>query len=229
MQDKVVLITGAKGGLGTNVTQAFLRAGASVAGTSRSIKQSDFPQPNFFAVAGDISEANGANEVVQSTLQNYGRVDALVHVMGGFEGGKRVDETDDATWERMRDLNLSSGFYIARAVLPHMRAAGRGRIIAIGSLSATEPHSGISAYVVFKTALATLFRTIALENAGSGITSNIILPGTMDTPANRAAMPSVDPAKWVQPEDVARLILWLAGDEAAQVNGAVIPVYGRDV
>jgi NAD(P)-dependent dehydrogenase (short-subunit alcohol dehydrogenase family) len=228
MQGKVVLITGAKGGLGTDVTQAFLAAGATVIGTSRSIKQSDFPQPNFTAISADITQSASTRDLIAGILERFKRIDVLVHVMGGFAAGK-IHETDDETWNKMLGLNTTSGFNIAREVVRSMRATGGGRIIAIGSLSATEPHSGIGAYVASKTALTALFRTVAIENVDAGITSNIILPGTMDTAANRAAMPAANPLKWVQPADVARIALFLSGDDAAQISGAVIPVYGHDV
>jgi NAD(P)-dependent dehydrogenase (short-subunit alcohol dehydrogenase family) len=107
-----------------------------------------------------------------------------------------------------------------------MRRSGGGRIIAIGSLAATEPRAGIGAYVVSKTALTTLFRTIALENADAGITSNVVMPATMDTPANRTDMPNADASKWVKPEDVAKLVMYLADERADKITGAVIPVYG---
>jgi len=105
-----------------------------------------------------------------------------------------------------------------------MRQTGGGRLIAIGSLAAVEPHEGLGAYVATKTALHVLYRTIALENQDKNITANVILPGTMDTPANRAAMPKVDPAKWMPPAEVARVALLLAQKEAAPINGALIPV-----
>ncbi len=229
MEGKIVLITGAKGGLGTAVTQGFLKAGATVVGTSRSIKQEDFPNPRFVAMPADFSKAAAVNEMVLQILVRFGRLDALMHVMGGFAGGKSVAETDDATWEQMRDLNLTAAFYAARAVLPHMRKAGRGRIVAVGSLAAAEPHAGLGSYVIFKSALNTLIRTVALENSDANITANVVLPGTMDTPANRAAMPGADFSKWVRPDDVANVLLMLVSDQAAHINGAVIPVPERNV
>lgn len=223
MRNKVALITGAKGGLGTFVTKAFLDAGVTVAGVSRSISQSDFPHPTFHAFPADITQSNPTRELVQAVLAKLARIDILVHVMGGFAAAK-IHDTDDETWFRMRDLNLSSAFYIAREVIPIMRRQEYGRIIAIGSLAAVEPHASLGAYASFKAALVMLFRTIALENQDAGITSNIILPGTMDTPANRAAMPEVDPSKWLPPDDVAKLGLWLANDDNGVVNGAAIPI-----
>ncbi|HEY1263333.1 MAG TPA: SDR family NAD(P)-dependent oxidoreductase, partial [Terriglobales bacterium] len=123
--------------------------------------------------------------------------------------------------------NLTSAFYACRAVLPHMRKAGFGRIVAVGSLAANQPHAGIGAYVTFKSALVMLIRTVALENADRNITANVILPGTMDTAANRADMPSADFSSWLQPADAASLMLWLADERAAQVSGAVLPIESR--
>jgi NAD(P)-dependent dehydrogenase (short-subunit alcohol dehydrogenase family) len=223
MQNKVALITGAKGGLGTFVTETFLGAGLKIAGVSRSIAQADFSNPNFHAFPADITQPRSTRDLVQAVVAKLARIDVLVHVTGGFAAAK-IHETDDDTWLRMRDLNLSSGFYVAREVIPVMRRQKHGRIIAIGSLAAVEPHAALGAYASFKTALAMLFRTIAIENQDAGITSNIILPGTMDTPANRAAMPNADPTKWLPPGDVAKLALWLASDEDEVVNGAVIPI-----
>jgi NAD(P)-dependent dehydrogenase (short-subunit alcohol dehydrogenase family) len=229
MKDKVVFITGAKGGLGSFVTQRFLATGATVVGTSRSISKEDFPGSNFVPLAADFTKAAAVREAVESVVSRFGKLDVLVHVLGGFAGGKSVAETDDATWEQMRDLNLTSAFYVLRAAIPHLRNSGNGRIIAIGSLAAVEPHAGLGAYVTFKSALATLVRTAALENKDAGLTANLILPGTMDTPANRKAMPNADPSKWLQPGEVADLALWLAEDRAAHITGTLIPIDGASV
>jgi NAD(P)-dependent dehydrogenase (short-subunit alcohol dehydrogenase family) len=226
MDNKVVLMTGAKGGLGSFVTQGFLATGATVVGTSRSISQADFPEANFVPLPVDFTKAGAVRAAVESIVSRFGRLDVLVHAVGGFAGGQTVAETDDGTWERMRDLNLTSAFYILRAAIPHLRKSGKGRIIAIGSLTAVEPHAGLGAYVTFKAALTTLVRTVALENKDAGLTANVILPGTMDTPANRKAMPRADFSKWVQPGDVADVVLWLTDDRAAHITGTAIPVDG---
>jgi len=226
MDNKVVLITGAKGGLGSFVTQGFLATGATVVGTSRSISQADFLEANFVALPVDFTKAGAVRAAVESMVSRFGKLDLLVHVMGGFAGGQTVAETDDATWEGMRDLNLTSAFYVLRAAIPHLRKSGKGRIIAIGSLAAVEPHAGLGAYVTFKAALTTLVRTVALENKDAGLTANVVLPGTMDTPANRKAMPRADFSKWVQPGDVVDVVLWLADDRAARITGTAIPVEG---
>jgi NAD(P)-dependent dehydrogenase (short-subunit alcohol dehydrogenase family) len=229
MEGRVVLISGANGGLGAAVVRRFLDGGAAVVGTARKIQSTDFNNPHFTGIAADLTDPKAVSTLTSEIMSRFGRIDALVHVMGGFAGGKTVAETDDATWMQMQSLNLTSAFYVTRAVVPHMRQAGFGRIVAVGSLTALDPHAGLGAYVTFKAALVTLIRTLALENGGAGITANVVLPGTMDTPANRAAMPNADASKWLQTTDVAEVLHWLASDAAGQVNGAAIPVRGRDV
>ncbi|PWU01296.1 MAG: hypothetical protein C5B51_23230 [Terriglobia bacterium] len=226
--NRVVLITGAKGGLGSFVTQAFLAAGDTVIGSSRSIENRDFPNPRFTAMTADVTDFAAARRLADCALQGYGKIDVLVHVMGGFSGGQPLPETDDATWDRMMNLNLRSAFNMFRAVIPPMRAAGAGRIIAIASRAAAEPAANISAYSASKAALVSLVRTAALENKDLGITANAILPGTMDTEANRKADSNADFSRWVPPQDVADLVIFLASGAAAQISGAAIPIYGRE-
>jgi NAD(P)-dependent dehydrogenase (short-subunit alcohol dehydrogenase family) len=226
LQDKIALVTGANGGLGTFVTQALLDAGATVVGVSRRIQQADFPHPSFVAIAAAISTGDGARKVVEQVCTRFGRIDVLAHLVGGFAGGQTIAETDDAILENMLDLNLKSAFYMLRGVIPQMRRAGSGRIIAISSRAAEDPGPGVGAYSASKAALVSLIRTVALENRDRGISANVILPETMDTPGNREAMPNADRAKWVQPASIASLIVWLASPAGKDVNGAVIPVYG---
>ena len=224
MSDRVVLITGARGGLGTFVTQRFLATGATVVGTDRSISQKDFAAANFVALPADLTKSAVVAGAISSLIERHGRLDVLVHLLGGFAAGKSVAETDDGTWQQMQDLNLTSGFYLLRAAIPHLRKSGSGRIVAIGSLAAVEPHAGLGAYVTFKTALVSLIRTVALENKDAGLTANVVLPGTMDTPANRKAMPTADFSKWVRPSDVADLILRLTDEHSKSITGAGIPI-----
>jgi NAD(P)-dependent dehydrogenase (short-subunit alcohol dehydrogenase family) len=223
---RVVLITGAKGGLGSFITQAFLGIGATVVGASRSIAAADFPETNFVPLSADFTKAISADEAVQAVATRFGGLDVLIHVMGGFAGGRTIAETDDATWEQMRDLNLSSAFYTFRAAIPYLRKSGSGRIVAIGSLTAVEAHAGLGAYVTFKSALTMLVRTVALENKDAGLTANVVLPGTMDTPANRKSMPDADVSKWVQPKDVAELVLSLSDVRARHMTGVAVPIEG---
>jgi NAD(P)-dependent dehydrogenase (short-subunit alcohol dehydrogenase family) len=228
LDGKAVLITGANGALGTVVTNSFLDAGARVIGLSRAIADSDFPHRNFSALPVAISDGDRAREAAQAVVSQAGRLDGLVHLVGGFAGGHPVPETDDATFERMLDLNLRSAFYMIRAVLPFMRLQHSGRILAIGSKAAVEPAPLAGAYAASKAALVSLIRTVARENSRLGISANILLPGTMDTLANRAAEPNADHSKWVNPSQVAKLLTHLMSDEASQITGAVIPIYAEE-
>ena len=225
MKGTVVLVSGASGGLGTYITQAFLETGATVIGTSRKIQQSDFNSAGFTAMPGEISSRAGAQTIVDGVVARFGRLDVLAHTVGGFAGGQSVTDTDDATFQRMLDLNLNSVFHILRATIPLLRKSS-GRIIAIGSRAAVEPGPGVGAYSASKAAMLSLVKTVAAENRDAGVTANVILPGTMDTPANRMAMPGADFARWVQPANVASLVVWLASDAGKEITGAAIPVYG---
>jgi NAD(P)-dependent dehydrogenase (short-subunit alcohol dehydrogenase family) len=232
MPEKTALITGANGGLGTHVTQALLDAGFAVVGLAPKIRQSDFDHPNFTALSASLDSLAAARKATDSVLASlgkigFGKIDVLTHLVGGFAGGQTVADTDDATFQRMFDMNLNSAFHVLRAVLPHMRKAGSGRIVAIGSRAAENPGPTVGAYSASKAALVSLIRTVALENKDAGITANVILPGTIDTPANRKDMPGADTSTWVQPASIASLIAWLASDAGKDVTGATIPVYGR--
>jgi NAD(P)-dependent dehydrogenase (short-subunit alcohol dehydrogenase family) len=228
MKGKIALVTGANGGLGRYVTKALLGAGAAVVGVSRKIQQSEFDSASFTALPAEISTAAGAKSMVDSVAR-FGRLDVVVHTVGAFAGGQSIAETDDATFQRMLDSNLNSTFYLLRAVLPTMRKTGNGRIVAIGSRAALEPGPRVGAYSASKAAMVSLIKTVALENKDVGITANVILPATIDTRANRTAMPNADYSKWVQPASIAALIVWLVSDNGRDVNGAAIPVYGSDV
>ncbi|MFL6443544.1 MAG: SDR family NAD(P)-dependent oxidoreductase [Candidatus Sulfotelmatobacter sp.] len=227
MNQKTALITGADGGLGIHVTKALLDAGFLVAGLAPKIKQSDFDNSRFTALPSRLDSLEAAKRSADAVITKFGKIDVLAHLVGGFAGGPSVAETDDTTFRRMFEMNVDSAFHILRAVLPHMQKAGNGRIIAIGSRAAESPGAGVGAYSASKAALVSLIRTVAVENKDSGITANVILPGTIDTPANRKAMPKADTTHWVQPATIADLIVWLASDAAKDVTGAVIPVYGR--
>lgn len=227
MPAKIALVTGANGGLGTHVTKALLDASYAVIGLAPSITHSAFDHPHFTALPASLDSLDSAKKAVETVIAHFGQIDVLAHLVGGFTGGQTIAETDDATFRRMFDMNLNSAFHILRAVLPHMRAAKSGRIVAIGSSAAEEAPASIGAYSASKAALVSLIRTVAKENKDTGITANVISPGTMDTPANRKAMPGADTSQWVQPASVASLIVWLSGAAAGDVTGAVIPVVGR--
>ncbi len=205
-----ILITGASGGLGGAVVAAFTASGDHI--TAASHPDFDLTQP---AAAARAVAAAG------SPLQ------VLVHLVGGFAGGTSVAETGDEIWRRMMTLNLDAAFYTVRAAVPAMLVRPGGRIVLMGSRNAVAPAAKLAAYNVAKAGVVALARTVALEVAARGATCNVILPSVIDTPGNRAAMPKADPGKWVQPASIAALIHWLASPAAADINGAVIPIYGQ--
>ena len=226
---KVVLVTGAKGGLGSFVTEALLAAGATVIGVSRSIQAADFPHQRFHAMAAELTGSGAARQLVRDAIARFEHVDALIHVMGGFAGGQRVEDTDDATLDRMFDLNFRSAFYMAGALVPHLRERGGGSIAVVASRQGVEPGAMVAAYSASKAAVVALIRAVALENKDRGISANTVLPGTMDTPANRKADPGNDGSMYVQPQQVADLLVHLVSDAGRQITGAAIPVYGRQL
>jgi len=226
MTKQIALITGAKGGLGTVVTQSFLDAGWHVIGTSRKIDDAAFPDERFEGIPADLASAADAAHLAADIIAKYQKLDALIHLAGGFAGGKPIHETDDDIWDSMLEVNLRAGVNILRAVIPHMREQKHGRIVAVGSRAGVEPSANISAYSASKAALVSLVKTAALENRKLGITANVILPGTIDTAANRASDPDGDRSKWVSPQRLAALALFLASEDAGDITGAAIPVYG---
>jgi NAD(P)-dependent dehydrogenase (short-subunit alcohol dehydrogenase family) len=219
LTNRIALITGAKGGLGTAVTHAFLNAGATVIGVSRSISSADFPHSNFSAVPADLTSPHAARKILTAATAKHPRIDILVHVMGGFSGGQPVDQTSDDTLHQMITLNFYAAFNIARAIIPVMRTQRWGRILTVASRQGVEPAANISAYNASKAALVSLTKTIALELKGTGITANTVLPGTMATPNNPG--PNL-----VEPAQVAAMLVHLATDAASDITGAAIPIYG---
>jgi len=226
MTAKTALVTGANGGLGIHVTQAFLEAGYAVIGLAPKILQSDINHSNFTPLPAALDSLDAAKKAADSVIARFGKIDVLVHTVGGFAGGQTVADTDDATFQRMFEMNLNTTFHMLRAVIPHMRKARTGRIIAIGSRAAESPGATVGAYSASKAAMVSLIRTVALENKDAGITANAILPGTIDTAVNRKAMPGADTSTWVQPTSIASLIVWLASEAGKDVTGGAIPVYG---
>jgi NAD(P)-dependent dehydrogenase (short-subunit alcohol dehydrogenase family) len=217
-----VLITGAGGGLGSEVCRVFTEAQLQVVAVDRAWKE---VHP-YRTIDADLSTAEGAAAMVEQALA-LGPIVALIHLVGGFSGGKSIADTDDKTWDLMINVNLRVAVNTIRAVLRPMMEARKGRIVAIGSRAAVEPSPKLVAYAVSKAALVALVKNTAAEGKDFGITANVVLPSTIDTAANRRAMPQSDFSKWVTPESIAKTLLWLTSDAASDVSGAVIPIYGR--
>lgn len=221
MEGKVVLMTGGSGALGQTVIPAFVSAGARViAGDLQPLSR--LPA-EVTAIKADVTDEADVHRLVDEAIRTSGHIDALINLVGGFAEG-RVVETDISTWQRMLTLNLTSAFTLSKAILPHMLERRMGRILHIAARAAVEPFPGAAAYIVSKSGLVALVRTLSIELSGSGVTVNGILPNTIDTPGNRKAMPNADPSKWVRPEIIAHTLVFLASDEAVQINGALIPI-----
>jgi NAD(P)-dependent dehydrogenase (short-subunit alcohol dehydrogenase family) len=219
MKGKVVLITGGAGALGQTVVPAFVSTGASVVLGDRNPVQ----VPGVSALKADFTDQTQVRSLVEEVLRTSGRVDALINLVGGFATG-RVVETDVSLWQRMLAMNLTSAFLLSQAVLPSMLQRGQGRIVHVAAQAALEPFPGAAAYIVSKAGLIGLIRTLASELKGSGVTVNAVLPSTIDTPANRTAMPAADPSTWARPDSIAQALIFLASHAASQINGALIPI-----
>lgn len=221
-----VLITGAAGALGRHVARAFAARGDRLLLLDRdaaALREAHGPDgPGQRSRAVDLLDATAVREALAGEP-----IEVLAHLVGGFRMGEAVHETADATWSAMFDLNLHSFLRTAGAVVPGMLAAGRGRIVCVGALSAREGQPQMGAYVASKAALQRAAEAMAAELAPRGLRVNCVLPSVIDTPANRAAMPDADPAGWVDPADLAGTLVWLSGDGARGVQGVSLPVTGR--
>jgi NAD(P)-dependent dehydrogenase (short-subunit alcohol dehydrogenase family) len=221
LKDKVVLIAGGAGALGRTVTPAFAEAGARVIIVERNPPPDQVSMGN--AMEADVTDEAAVRRLVNEVIRTAGRLDVLVNLVGGFAMGRLMD-TDVSLWQRMLTMNVTSAFLLSKAVLPHMVERGTGRILHVAAWAAVEPFPGAAAYLIAKSSLLALIRVSALELKGSGVTVNGVLPTTIDTPANRASMPQTDPSTWTKPESIAETLLFLASDEAGQINGAMIPI-----
>ncbi|HXT65259.1 MAG TPA: SDR family oxidoreductase [Nitrospiraceae bacterium] len=221
LNGKVILLTGSRGGLGSVVIPILSGAGATLIVVDRVLSQDIIDRRGGFRA--DVTNESEVTRVVADTVRQAGRIDGLINLVGAFVPGSAVD-TDVAKWQTMLSLNVTSAFLLSRAVIPHMTARRSGRLIHIAARAALEPFPGAAAYLVAKAALISLIRVLALELGGAGVTVNGILPGTIDTPANRESMPQADRSTWVKPESIAQVLVWLMSDDTAAINGALIPV-----
>ncbi len=231
--ERVALLTGGTGGLGRAVTRAFLEAGACVVVVYRTeahraelLQTVGDAAERLVTVSADVTEEDQVRAVVRQTMDRFGRIDVLVTMVGGYISDIPIAQMEEATWDHMIALNLKSTFLCCKAVLGYMLDQGRGKIITVGARGAITPQPGSAAYAVAKAGVHALTRALAAEVRGKNINVNAVLPGIIDTPINRQMMPQADFSKWVTPEDLARVILFLASDAARQIHGALIPVYG---
>jgi len=229
--DKTVLVAGGTGGLGRAVSLAFLSAEARVAVTYRRHEElaalealAGPARERLEGHAVDVTDEAATRALLAAVRRRHGRLDALVNAVGGFAGGKKLWEEDAGVLHRMLTLNLLSGWALVRAAVPGMLEQGHGAIVNVAARAALSPPAGLAAYAASKAAAVAMLASLAAELKGTGVRANTILPSIIDTEANRKAMPDADFATWPKPEEIARVALFLCGDDAKLVHGAAIPV-----
>jgi NAD(P)-dependent dehydrogenase (short-subunit alcohol dehydrogenase family) len=231
--DKVVVITGAAGNLGRAVVHAFEAQGASLVLMDRNEGrlQEIFPaiselNKHLLIDEVDMASKESVDDAFSKALAHHGRVDVLVNTVGGYRAGTPIHETTVETMDFLMDLNARTTFLSCQAAVPHMLKAGSGKIINIGARQGTKGLAKAGAYAMSKSAVLRLTESLSAELKRDGINVNAVLPGTIDTPANREAMPDADLSRWVSPQAIGKVILFLASDSASAVHGALIPVFG---
>ncbi len=231
--NQVILVTGSAGNLGSAVVQKFQADGAHLLLIDHHPDRlsSLFPQlaenPEHLLIPGvDLRDHLQVDSAVQLGIKALGRIDCLVHTVGGFQMGEQVHEISPDSWDHLMNLNLKTLLNTSRSVIPHMLNQKYGKIITIGARPALAGKAQMGAYSVAKAGVVRLTETMAAELKTQGINVNCILPGTIDTPQNRQAMPKANQSRWVTPESLADVIYFLCSQGAKDIHGALIPVYG---
>jgi NAD(P)-dependent dehydrogenase (short-subunit alcohol dehydrogenase family) len=234
LKDKIVIVTGAAGNLGQAVARAFLAAQSRLVLVDRRSDRlpSLFPElvdssDHILATDVDAMDMEAVQAMVSSTLQRFGRIDVLANTVGGYLAGTPVHETSLESWDGSLDLNARTAFILSKAVVPAMLDQESGRIIHVAARTGLEGSSRQLVHSVAKSAVIRLTETLSAELKRSGINVNCVLPATIDTPQNRAAMPKAKFDRWVEPEDIADVFTFLASHAARAITGAAIPVYGK--
>lgn len=231
-KDKVVLVTGGTGGLGQEVCLAFLKAGALLATTYHSDNSIPLLQSKLgslekvFLIKKDLRNEEDVRNLVSDVTKKFGRIDVLANVIGGYIAGKPVAEIDEKDWDEMMNLNLKTVFLLSKHVVSQMLKQSSGKIIHVAARPGLKGTGFDAAYVASKSGVVRLVESLSEEVKAKGINVNCVLPSIIDTQENRIAMPGADYAKWVKPDAIAKIILFLASDDSKPINGAAIPVYG---
>lgn len=233
-QNRVVVITGATGGLGRVVAKQFADQGARLVlvGTHAEKLQQlalelGLPDERSLLHTADLSQPAAAHALTKQSLEKFGQIDILLHLVGGWSGGKPVIETDANQVETMLQQHLWTTYHLAQTIVPVMTNHQWGRIIVISSPLASHPVAGTAPYVIGKAAQEALMLTLSQEIKESGITSNLLLVKTIDTEHEREKQPSPNNADWTTPEEITATLLHLCSDDARMINGARIPLYGN--
>jgi NAD(P)-dependent dehydrogenase (short-subunit alcohol dehydrogenase family) len=228
--NKIVLITGGTGALGSSITKTFIESNATVISSYHNDKKTEKTQtdtkPTVQLIKANIINEEEVEKLVSEILDKYSRIDILVNVVGAFRGGKTVMELDEKEWDLMMNLNLKSAFLISKYVARQMISAKYGKIIHVSSRLGLHSEGYDSAYAASKSGLIRLVESLSKETKESNINVNCIMPSIIDTEANRKAMPNADFNKWVKPVDLANVVLFLCSEEAKTITGAAIPTFG---
>jgi len=226
------VVTGAAGALGSAVAKHFASLGAQVAHIDYSddLLQSTYPDSNrndkHLYIAADLTDRAATANAIAQIKDSFGQINVLANIAGGFMMGEAVHETSDKTWDFLFNLNTRSIMHTSSAVVPSMLESGKGKIINISAGAAKEGQALMGAYIASKSAVWRLTESMAQELRENSINVNCILPGIIDTARNRADMPDADFSKWVPPEEIAKVIAFLASSDSDMVNGAAVPVFG---
>jgi NAD(P)-dependent dehydrogenase (short-subunit alcohol dehydrogenase family) len=231
MHDQAIVVTGAFGSLGAATARAAIKLGARVALIGRAPKApaalaAELGSSAVFLTGVELADEAAAKQAIDAAQAQLKGLDVLINTAGSFRW-QTVADGDPSTWDPLFQSNLMSAVNACRAAIPHLRASRAGRIINIGAVAALKAGAGMGAYTASKSGVHRLTESLAAELKDDGITVNAILPSVIDTPANRTDMPKADFSTWVTPESLANVILFLASDEAKDINGALLPVKGR--
>ncbi len=230
-KNNVVIVTGAAGSLGSTVAELFYRAGADLALVDINFDRLTHTRwrraKNVGLFKTDLTDVNSVNDSIAAIKQRFKKIDILTNIAGGFKMGPPLHETPAADWDFMLNMNAKSVFLMCRAVIPHMLKKKKGKIVNVAARAAVEGKAKMAPYCVSKAAVITLTQSIAAEHKMNNLNVNCILPGTIDTPQNRADMPDANFSNWVPTTDLANEVLHLCSEYAKGVTGTAVPVYGK--
>jgi NAD(P)-dependent dehydrogenase (short-subunit alcohol dehydrogenase family) len=234
MDERVVVITGGTGGLGTALVRRLVDEDVRLAVTyiqpdeAAAFEEAfDFEEDRLLLRRVDATNPETVSSFMKEVVDRWGAIHQLASLVGGWAGGRDVEETDDVRFERMLDLNLRSAFYAVRAAVPYLRQSEWGRILLIGSRAVEDTPPGQAAFNIAKAGVVALGKTLAQELEGSGVTANILMPSVIDTPATRAALPYADYVHWPTPDEIAAVAEFVLSESSSVMNGATVRVYGR--
>ncbi len=231
---RTVVITGGTGGLGKALVHRLVSQDYRLAVTyllpdeaTAFEEEFEVDEDRLLLTRVDATNAEAVASLFKDVSERWGEIHGLLSLVGGWAGGRDVEETDDVRLERMLDLNLRSAFYSVRTALPYLREAGWGRIILVGSRGAVDYPTSQAAFNISKAGVVALGKSVANELEGTGVTANVLMPSVIDTPATRSSLPYADYLSWPTPDEIAAVAEFLLGDESGVMNGALVPVYGQ--